>query len=532
MNKKELSVSYTFLKKCALLFISLPLLCFFLGWLKWYWAVLSCLALALCFLLSDENGFLSRKLFKKNAGKKLEESAKLVISKKDLILIVWISAVFLIFCGIGRLWAQTDDCLWRNAIFRDMITHRWPVIYDRYDGALSYYIGAWLPAAFIGKLAYLFGAGTEAAFCVGNISFLIYYTFGMSILFLLLLSFFKTAKTEHIFLIVLGFIFFSGMDFAGNQFRVDSDQIEWWARTFQYSSFTTCMCWVYNQALIPWICTALLLHEKKVSDYVFIGMACLFAGPFPFIGYFVYCVALGIKRLVLMLKAKQGKEFAKEVFSISNICSILFIFPVVAAFLTSNTYMSSQDSGEPVFLPPTWCYENYVLYFLFLLIEFGIYALLIAKPNKKNYLFYVTVIQLILYPLFNVGIHSDLTMRASIPAVFVMYALCYQYILDNPVLAPETGSSKAKKQSISSRLNILSVTLILCLLIGTVTPGVEFARGISRVRERGINDKLTDYVGTLDQDTNGAPYESDWPPTNFVAIGYDDILFFKVFARR
>ena len=309
-----------------------------------------------------------RKLFKKNAGKKLEESAKLVISKKDLILIVLISAVFLIFCGIGRLWAQTDDCLWRNAIFRDMITHRWPVIYDRYDGALSYYIGAWLPAAFIGKLAYLFGAGTEAAFCVGNISFLIYYTFGMSILFLLLLSFFKTAKTEHIFLIVLGFIFFSGMDFAGNQFRVDSDQIEWWARTFQYSSFTTCMCWVYNQALIPWICTALLLHEKKVSDYVSIGMACLFAGPFPFIGYFVYCVALGIKRLVLMLKAKQGKEFAKEVFSISNICSILFIFPVVAAFLTSNTYMSSQDSGEPVFLPPTWCYENYVLYFLFLLI--------------------------------------------------------------------------------------------------------------------------------------------------------------------
>ena len=233
-----------------------------------------------------------------------------------------------------------------------------------------------------------------------------------------------------------------------------------------------------------------------------------------------------------MLKAKQGKEFAKEVFSISNICSILFIFPVVATFLTSNTYMSSQDSGDPVFLPPTWCYENYVLYILFLLIEFGIYALLIAKPNKKNYLYYVTVVQLILYPLFNVGIHSDLTMRASIPAVFLMYVFCYQYILNNPVLAPEEGDTKAKKQSISSRLNILTVMLILCLIIGTVTPGVEFARGINRVKERGINDHLTDYVGTLDQDTNGAPYESDWPPTNFVALDYEDILFFKYFARR
>ena len=532
MNKKEISISYTFLKKCSLVFIALPLLCFFLGWLKWYWAVLSCLALVLCFLLSDENGFLSRKLFKKTAGKKPEESAKLVISKKDLVLIVLISAVFLFFCGVGRLWAQTDDCLWRNAIFRDMITHKWPVIYSSYDGALSYYIGAWLPAAFIGKLAFLLGVSTEGAFHVGNIAFLIYYTVGMSILFLLLLAYFKTAKTKRIFLLVLGFIFFSGMDFAGNQFRVNSDQIEWWALTFQYSSFTTCMCWVYNQSLIPWICTALLLHEKKVSDYVFIGMACLFSGPFPFIGYFVYCVALGIKRLFEMLKAKQGKEFAKEVFSISNICSILFIFPVVATFLTSNTYMSNQDSGDPVFLPPTWFYENYVLYFLFLLIEFGIYALLIAKPNKKNYLYYVTVVQLILYPLFNVGIHSDLTMRASIPAVFLMYVFCYQYILNNPVLAPEEGDTKAKKQSISSRLNILTVMLILCLIIGTVTPSVEFARGINRVKERGINDHLTDYVGTLDQDTNGAPYESDWPPTNFVALDYEDILFFKYFARR
>ena len=114
----------------------------------------------------------------------------------------------------------------------------------------------------------------------------------------------------------------------------------------------------------------------------------------------------------------------------------------------------------------------------------------------------------------------------------MMYVFCYQYILNNPVLAPEEGDTKAKKQSISSRLNILTVMLILCLIIGTVTPGVEFARGINRVKERGINDHLTDYVGTLDQDTNGAPYESDWPPTNFVALDYEDILFFKYFARR
>jgi hypothetical protein len=51
---------------------------------------------------------------------------------------------------------------------------------------------------------------------------------------------------------------------------------------------------------------------------------------------------------------------------------------------------------------------------------------------------------------------------------------------------------------------------------------------------RGFNDRSTDLVVTLDRDYNPVPYEERdaWPPTNFVALNYDDTLFFKYFARK
>ena len=544
MSKKELSISYSVLRRWALVFISLPMLCFFIGWLRWYWAVPACLALVVCIIASDENSRLYKVLFKKKAHDKAGTSSelssdgkKLVISRNIIIAVVIASFAYVFFCGVGRLWSQSDDFLWRNAIFRDLVVRKWPVFYDAYDGALSYYIGTWLPAAIIGKCVFLLGAGTEASFMVANIAVLIYCTAGMSILFLLLFMHFNVSSPKKAALVIIGLVFFSGMDFVGNEFKIDSWHIEWWALTFQYSSLTTCMCWVFNQTIISWVCTALLLHEKTVSNYVLIGMACLFCGPFPFIGFFIFCVALGLKRLVETIKAKEGAKFAKEVFSIPNIFSILFIFPVVGSFLTANTMMSNYESEEAVFLPPTWCFENYVLYILFMLFEFGIFAILIAKAFKKNYLFYVMLAELIVFPLFNVGINSDLTMRGSIPAIFMLFVFCYQYLLTNKAVTPRHHKAKEHKESFESlisRINLFYIILAFCLLIGAVTPGVELARGFGRVYYRGFNDRSTDLVVTLDRDYNPVPYEERdaWPPTNFVAVNYENTLFFKVFAKR
>ena len=299
MNKNEVAISYAFLRKSALIFIALPLLCFFIGWLRWYWAVLSCLALFTCVFLSDENSKITRKMFLKrnvNRSKDLTDfginEKRIVISRRLLFSIIVVSCIYLILCGIGRLWAQSADYPWRNAIFRDLIVRDWPVFYDKFDGALCYYFGMWLPAAIPGKMVYFVSGSQSAAFFAGNIAFLLYYTIGLSILFLLLLIFFNSTNAKSVFTIILGFVFFSGMDILG-VFLMESYSdfkdlhIEWWSGFHQYSSLTTLVCWVFNQALIPWICMMIILLERKLSSFVFIGMACLFCGPFPFIGFFV-----------------------------------------------------------------------------------------------------------------------------------------------------------------------------------------------------------------------------------------------------
>lgn len=545
MNSKENSggivLSYTNLRKVALVYIALPMLCFFLGWLKWYWAALGCVALIVCFLASNENSRLNRLFVKKGTSETSVselEDRKLTISKKALIAIVLCSLIYLILCGVGRLWAQSGDLAWRNAIFRDIIVHDWPVYYNKFDGALCYYIGVWLPAAIPGKIVYLLSGNSEAAFTTGNIVFLIYYTFGLTIIFLLLILYFQAEKAKQILLIVAGFILFSGMDILG-VFVIEPDfvyrdmHLEWWSG-FQYSSFTTCLCWVYNQALIPWLCILLLLFEKKISSFVFIGMACLFCGPFPFIGYLIYAVTLGFKRLIEMLKAKKGKQFAGEAFSISNICAALFVFPFIGSYLTSNTLMSESGAESSVAYFLTWDSGIFLVYAIFVVFEFGIYALLIFKQNIKNSLFYVTVLQLLVYPFLNVGVNSDLTMRASIPAIFMLFILCYKYLFTNTAIIPVKEKELArmsKSDRFIARTNIVYMTLILCLIIGTVTPGFEFARGIKQVGERGINDRETDYIVTLDQDSCPDPHFTKWPPTNFVSVEYDDVLFFKYFAK-
>ena len=534
MDKKQLRITYPFLRRCAFVYISLPLFCFFIFWIKWYFAVLACSALIVCLLAAEENGILKRLI---NKGAKTDRAEKsIVISKMALAAVILISLVYLILCGIGRLWAQSSDYPWRNAIFRDLIVRDWPVYYDKFKGALSYYIGMWLPAAAPAKLVYLISKNTETAFTAGNILLLIYFTIGLCILFLLLFMYFRTVNTKQILLVVIGLIFFSGMDVLGFNYLPGIYHLEWWAVFFQYSSLTTCMCWVFNQTLVPWICTILLLQEEDISNYVFIGMACLFTGPFPFVGLFIYCITNGIVRGVKLIRAKETAGLVKEALSISNICAALIIFPIIGSYLLSNSLMGQQsvESGISSGIA-AWNQQKVTYYIRFVIIEFGAFAGLIAKANKKNSLFYVTVLQLFIYPFINLGVNSDFTMRASIPALFMMYVFCYEYLLTEKVKVPvsaETKTDDPKKSKNVTSINLFYVILVVMLVIGAVTPGMELYRGCYQVRLRGINDPATDSIITLNHEEYPLNPESPWPPTNFVSVDYENTVFFKYFARK
>ena len=579
MNKKTFSIPYAWIRWGAILYITLPIFCFFIGWMKWYWAVTGCVALMVClFFFGEKPPAIFRKKVEKSSLEAEKEKEMLILPKWMPFAIVGISFAYSFFCGIGRLWAQSKDYPWRNAVFRDLILRDWPVLYDRYKGAMSYYISLWIPPSLVGKLAYKLGADADGAFFAGNIALLIYVTIGLSVLFLILISYFKPKKWNAMLLVVLGFIFFSGMDIVAciEPLGANNYHLEWWAEKYQYSSFTTCMCWVFNQAVIPWICMALLIKEKNIKNYVFIGMACLFSGPFPFVGFFIYCIAKGIADFIKAGKSKSIGRYVKELFSISNLVAAIFIFPFIGAFLLSNSILTlhsgvglsyavtdvassaettvfseeTSDSGFSEETPDSGSSETteYVdphpaatavwRYVKFILLEFGIYAILIAWKQRKNYLFYVTIVQLLLFPFFRIGFSSDFTMRASIPAIFMMYVLCYEFVLQEKENCLKKADAKgnankgdAKNFDVQTLKRYGYIILVVCLVLGAATPSVEFIRGFRQVSMRGIDDPITDFLYTLGGDGPYSHNNIDTPEYNFVALELNQTIFFGHFAR-
>lgn len=539
---KQMKIKYKYIKFSAYIFALLPVLLFFAGWLKWYFFLIGVLACSICFYFA----------FAKWNRTEEEECFSFTIGQ--LLVLFLIAFAFAYFCGIGRLWAQSKDYPWRNAIFRDLILKDWPVFYPKYNGALDYYIGLWLPAAFTGKMFNIIGFGNEASFFAGNIALLIYVTFGLFILFLLLSFYFKRSSFKTTILIALMFIFFSGMDILGSiePLGANNYHLEWWAHTYQYSSFTTCMCWVFNQSLIPWIITLLVVKDKKIEEFVFLGMMCLLSGPFPFVGLFVFCVAIGLIELVSCIKTKSVGTLIKRVFSVSNICAAIAVFPFIGLYYLANSAItgggyvnvtnvisdssSIAESGNASLISP----ELFKTYILFCLVEFLIYAVLILNKYYKKPLYWVTVCSLFVFPFVKMGYSSDFCMRASIPLIFVLFLLCTSYILEeksNALKRQEINIEEIKNNKkdyyISTLKKYLYIFLCICLLLGAFTPLVEFIRGFRQVSMRGINDVVTDYIVTFDG-TGGLGLEkefSGYEYANFVSVNKDEKVFFKYICK-
>ena len=218
-------------------------------------------------------------------------STPLNIRKTDLIIGLIVLGCWVVLSGIGGFAFQNPDHHIRNAIFKDLIHYEWPVIYPPVDSpqngssyGLIYYLGYWLPAALIGKFV-----GWQAA----NVVLFLWTLLGVFITTTLI----KLRINVSLFLSSLLLIFFSGMDILGTIVirSVSPDTyptlwppitaIEWWvAGSFQFSSFTTQLFWVFNQAIPAWICVGLILNTSDRRFVYFIWALCFFFAPIPSLG--------------------------------------------------------------------------------------------------------------------------------------------------------------------------------------------------------------------------------------------------------
>lgn len=457
---KELTIDYRRLKAFALILLILPNLVFFAGWVKLLFSVPLSIVLigSLIFALRKD-----------------EDKRQLKIKIPELILIAVVVIAWCFLIGIGGFTASKNDLFWRNPIYGDLIYKHWPVKYkgDMKGLSLSYYIGYWMvPGAFTKLFK---GLGKDAAWTIGRYA-LVGWTSILVFTCVLLLKMYTGAKgfLKTLFIVLL-FVLFSDMDMVqkwvqkilDNPGELNDQERHYELMTYcwQYSSMTTQLGWVFNQAVPAWLATLLFLNEKSAKCYALIGLSIMLTSPLPLIGLCVYMLAFAGRQIFRAVREKKLKSAITDIVSLSNILAVLSIFPPVGLYLSSN-----KASGSTIFA------LNYVSihwrsYVALLIGGFAI-AVVILFGKKRIFECSLLLASFLVFPVVFIGNAaydvlndpyakaemSDFCMRVSIPAVVMLLCMIGKYLLENYSFTKD----------VRSRL------LTIFLLLSLMAPYTEF----------------------------------------------------------
>ena len=496
-----MEIRVSFIKKSMLIYLSAPFLLFLCAWIRPLISVPS----AALFL------YALRAALKTHDD---EKTQTLTLSKTAFVLTALIVLLWGYCAGQGGFFYQSPDYHYRNAVFRDMIFYPWPVLYAAQKSALVYYMAHWLVPAAIAKLFLFAGAAPYAVWGIGNISLLLWGAAGVFLTVLLMMHVLKATSAGKKALCLLMLIFFSGMDAVGAYILYGglAAHIEWWAQTYQYSSLTTCMFWVFNQTIAPWMIATLLFSRQDVRNFAFTGLLCLFFAPFPFVCLTVYYGVFAARDFIRAAREKAVKPFLKKVFSAQNVIASCTVFPLTYLYYGANAAINAGGDGAFVtwrfLMDPNWFHPFSVAVFAcFLLLEFGFLCMALYRDEKHDLFFITTLFCLIVIPFLQVGRSGDFVMRASVPALFILMLIATRRLF---------------------QVNLKTVrgaALVLCLAIGAVTPCVEFARAFATIAAYKRLNLPADAVISLGLHIGKRDL------LNFVRHNADETAFYKYIAR-
>ena len=574
------SVSFIQVRKAAAVYMALPLFCFLGGFLRWYYAIFSCAVLGVLLWLVIR----SRNL-------EADCNGQSTFSYRTVAFVFALSMLWSYLGGMNGYFYQSSDWGYRNAIYFDLIQYPWPVIYDRSGQALVYYIGHWLPPAALAKAVQYLSGSVEQGRMAGRMFLWLWSSAGLAVIFLMVFPLVGAFTRKKRIVAGLILIFFSGLDLVGGIIlqRMESLMdpgvlhLEWWCTEYQYSSITTCLFWVFNQTIIPWVITLCFFSERDPRNYIFYCVVCLLCGTLPCIGLVMLMIVKAAVYCLKEARRKNAREIPRTVFSAQNLLALFVVFPLVAAFiLTSNivglpgiaapipaeqaaqgaeavqtrsaeedfsrrsalerlsdtsgeeSAKEESDSGSKLNLSDTLRYrlrytvyklKRFVLYdlkpfALFFVLDAGLYLLCIFPDHRKDPMFYALFFSLLLIPNIHVGHSIDFCMRASVPGLFILML----YV--NRLLLAYFPTDRAKAQGASKgawKKRAAAVTLAVCFVIGAMTPVVEFYRGIYHVTKKGTFYLEDRSVITLNRDEGTGD--------NFVCSHPEEHFFFRYLAR-
>ena len=428
----------------TLLYLALPLLIFFVGWLQPGYALLSAVPVLFC----------------------LQHLARVWPAETapfrpgEIGFVAAFSLALTAFAGIGGLAPQSTDWIKHNAVLFDLVNLPWPVVLpdgpDRWP--LVYYLACYLPAAVAGKLA-----GYAAAQAV----LWLWTSLGVT---LACLGFARLARLPAR-IAAPAFFLFAGLVFAANPLvqilgltnhhdRLTFYPNESWTWIWQFPSHYWMLEWAPGQALAGWLSAGLFLGAPpalRPAVLVFLIVCDLLWSPFA---------AIGLCLLAFFLWWRAGWERLVK----PSVLFLGLIFPLgmLAAFYAAKI---SPERGGPVPQNPhhlVLCLsgapgplKSVILLLLFVGFEFGLYLWFIRTrfPRggaERNLADACGLALLCLLPM-TVGCFNDLSMRACTVPWFGL-ALLTARALAGPGLSPR-----------------LRRWFWVVILIGALTPLIEAA---------------------------------------------------------
>lgn len=455
-------------------YILLPFLIFALGWMKIYISFPIVGILCYCFY------------------KVCKESPELWTPDWDrdtiikFLFAIGIIAIWVYYSGIGKFVFQNTDHSVRNSIFNILVEYDWPVVnYDilpefnrAWDGTtkvtgLIYYIGFWLPSAIVGKVL-----GIRA----GYYAQAVWAVLGIALVYYLICVMLKKVVVWPLFILV----FFSGLDIIGvflTNFSVlgSNWHLEWWGTPYQYSSMTTQLFWVFNQSVPAWVCTILMYVQKNNRNLVFILACSMLSSTFPFIGLLLlalfFCFTRKYDTKVEGAISLESKIKSYTMSLMKDTCTLQNVLGGGIVGIVSFLYLLGNFSGGHVMAENVKGarFDNSLPKFvIFLILEIGVYAVLIYKYNKQSKLYYFVLLCLCVIPPIRVGYSIDFCMRASIPALFILMLWVIQAVQE---------AWKRREYAVFSGL-------IVALVIGSATPICEFKRTFTQTFDRIENEQI------------------------------------------
>lgn len=403
----------------SLFYLSLPLLVFCVGFLRWYVAIIIVLA----------------SLWSAYSIYRLHSLDDDIWELRRIQVIQSIAVAFFccFFLGISGYWTQSYDWIVKNPLLNELTYSPWPLVIDNSEATsevkavcgedrvgLVYYLFFYLPAAMIGKL---FGS-----FALARFALFLWSVYGLVLLLFWLLRFASQISLNQTktYLTLMCFVAWGGMDIIGQGLRIivlwllgitpirPDSLIEEWCQPYfsYYASHFTSLFWCFNQSIPLWLTMILFLSFRNIRSVGYFYCFSLLYSPWAAIGL------LPIVGVVVFDWLRKNSWKIMPVISFPNIVFPLLVLIVIGSYYASN----STPMAEKGFF---WNFMSWKIflckYVMFILLEIGIYVWLMRREFKSDIILSVSVCLLLLIPFYKMTSENDFIMRVSMPALFVLF---------------------------------------------------------------------------------------------------------------